>query len=148
MAEKVKADGWKENMSGTCCVNWVVSSMLVKDGEAIKVQQDLRADEEVIEQECGTGRGMKADDSARDKRHGVVVGNFELGECFCDVRCRFGHETRLFNIGRGHYVACDKCRRFVFVGSNLMGSWRDEDRAVWEENCRSIEGYEEVGISE
>ena len=57
MAEKVKADGWKENMSGTCCVNWVVSSMLVKDGEAIKVQQDLRADEEVIEQECGTGRG-------------------------------------------------------------------------------------------
>ena len=145
IVEKLKADGWKENVSEMCCVDWVVSSMLLKSGEIIKVRQDLRPDEDVIEQECGTGRGMKADDSAR-KRHGRVVGNFELGECFCDVRCRYGHETRLFNIGRGHYVACDRCRRFVFVGSNLMSSWRKEDRAVWRENGRSIEGYEEAGV--
>ena len=52
------------------------------------------------------------------------VGNFVLGECFADVKCRHGHETRLFNIGRGHFVACDKCRTYIHVGSNLMSNWR------------------------
>jgi len=73
-----------------------------------------------------------------------VAGNFDLGECFADVRCRHGHVSRLFNIGRGHYVACDTCRTFVFVGSNLMSSWREEQRGTWQRNRDSIEGYEEV----
>ena len=89
---------------------------------------------------------MKADESVRDIKQGAFAGNFDLGECFCDVKCRFGHETRLFNIGRGHYVACDTCRTFVFVGSNLLSSWRLENEDVWRRNSRSIEGYEEVEI--
>ena len=71
-----------------------------------------------------------------------VVGCFLLGECFCDVRCRHGHEVRLFNIGRGHFVACDHCRTFMLVGSNLMGSWREEREDIGRANSESVEGYE------
>jgi len=69
------------------------------------------------------------------------AGNFNLGECFADITCVHGHATRLFNIGRGHYVACDTCRSFVFVGANLMSSWRQENRDVWEDNYGSVKGY-------
>ena len=72
------------------------------------------------------------------------VGNFVLGECFADVKCRHGHETRLFNIGRGHFVACDRCRTYLHVGSNLMSSWRQESEAIWRRNNDSVEGYELV----
>lgn len=72
------------------------------------------------------------------------AGNFELGEWFGDVRCRFGHEVRLFNIRRHHIVACDACRTFVHVGSNLMSSWRRENEEIWERNDASIRGYKEV----
>jgi len=72
------------------------------------------------------------------------VGNFVLGECFADVKCRHGHETRLFNIGRGHFVACDRCRTYLHVGSNLMSTWRQESEAVWQRNNDSVEGYELV----
>ena len=71
-----------------------------------------------------------------------TAGNFLLGDCFCDVRCRHGHETRLFNIGRGHFVACDRCRTFIFVGSNLMSGWRAESEDIWRANSKSVEGYE------
>lgn len=81
---------------------------------------------------------------ATGTRHRAIAGNFALGECFADIRCRHGHETRLFNIGRGHYVACDTCRSFIFVGSNLMSSWRKESEDNWRHNARSIEGYTEV----
>jgi len=47
-------------------------------------------------------------------------GNCDLGECFCDVKCRHGHKTRLCNLGRGHNVACDTCRTYIFVGVNLV----------------------------
>jgi len=71
-----------------------------------------------------------------------AAGNFLLGDCFCEVRCRHGHETRLFNIGRGHFVACDRCHTFVSVGSNLMSSWREESEDIWRANSESVEGYE------
>ena len=70
------------------------------------------------------------------------VGNFLLGAFFGDVRCRHGHKTRLFNIGRGHYVACDECKRYIFVGSNLMSNWRQETKDVWQANYDSVKGYE------
>jgi len=73
-----------------------------------------------------------------------VLGNFCLGTFFGDVKCIQGHETRLFNIGRGHYVACDKCRSYIFVGSNLMSCWRQENKDVWQKNFDSIKGYKEV----
>ena len=72
---------------------------------------------------------------------GNTAGNFDLGKCFCDVRCRHGHPVRLFNIGRCHFAACDTCRTHIHVGSNLMSSWRQETRNIWEENWLSIEGY-------
>lgn len=72
------------------------------------------------------------------------IGNFMLGECFADARCRHGHEVRLFNIGRDHFLACDGCRTYMHVGSNLMSSWRCEDRQVWRRNSDSVEGYEFV----
>ena len=71
----------------------------------------------------------------------AAVGNFAIGDFFADVKCRFGHETRLFNLGRGHYVACDECRSYVFVGSNLMSCWRLENRDIWQKNRDSIKGY-------
>lgn len=71
-----------------------------------------------------------------------AAGNFLLGECFCDVRCRHGHEIRRFNIGRGHFVACDRCRTFTFEGSNLMSGWRTESEDIWLANSKSVEGYE------
>jgi hypothetical protein len=72
------------------------------------------------------------------------VGNFVMGECFADIKCRHGHPTRLFNIGRGHYVACDKCRMYIFVGANLISSWREENEYIWQANYDSVEGYEFV----
>ena len=50
------------------------------------------------------------------------AGNFVLGTWFGEVACIHGHPVRLFNIGRGHFVACDTCRTYVAVGSNLMSS--------------------------
>jgi len=73
-----------------------------------------------------------------------IWGNFDLGTFFGDVKCVHGHETRLFNIGRGHYVACDKCRSYIFVGSNLMSCWRQENEDIWQKNFDSIKGYKEV----
>jgi len=90
---------------------------------------------------------MMADALPLAAERGKVAGNFILGECFCDVRCRHGHETRFFNIGRGHYMACDVCRTFIFLGSNLVSCWRQENEDVWKANNRNIEGYEEVGVA-
>ena len=74
------------------------------------------------------------------------LGNFVLGEFFGDVKCRHGHETRLFNIGRGHYVACDKCRTYIFVGANLMSCWRQENIDIWQANYDSVKGYKFIEI--
>ncbi len=71
----------------------------------------------------------------------TVEGNFETGRCFADVRCALGHAVRLFNLGRGHYVACDICRTYVYVGSNLTSNWRRENKEIWEKNYRSVRGY-------
>jgi len=75
---------------------------------------------------------------------GDIRGNFALGTWFGDVKCTHGHPVRLLNIQRNHIVACDICRAFIHVGSNLMSSWRQENRDVWEENWLSIAGYREV----
>ena len=51
LIQQLKAEGWQEQRSGTCCINGTIGSNLFKDGQVIKVQQDLRPDEELIEQE-------------------------------------------------------------------------------------------------
>ena len=75
----------------------------------------------------------------------TTVGNFVFGSWAGEVRCRYGHEVRLFNIGRGHWVACDTCRTYTFIGSNLWSSWRSENEAIWRANDRSVRRYEWVG---
>ena len=65
-----------------------------------------------------------------------------MGDFFGAVKCRYGHPVRLFNISRGHFVACDECRTYVFVGSNLMSCWREETEDIWRRNSESVEGYE------
>lgn len=50
----------------------------------------------------------------------MQVGNFDMGECFCEVKCIHGHETRLFYIGRAHFAACDTCRMYIWVGKQVM----------------------------
>ena len=88
--------------------------------------------------------GSKTTATVRANASEERLGNFVLGEFFADVKCCHGHEARLFNIGRGHFAACDRCRTFIHVGSNLMSSWRQEDEVVWRRNNDSAEGYELV----
>ncbi|MHC4639348.1 MAG: hypothetical protein ACYTBV_17875 [Planctomycetota bacterium] len=66
---------------------------------------------------------------------------FVFGDFFAEVKCRFGHKVRMFNIDRGHFVACDKCRAYTFVGSKLMSNWQEEDDDTWQKNQDSIKGY-------
>ena len=107
----------------------------------------LKDNGEVLSEE---GRVADNESDATGKAAGNApekcVGNFVLGECFADVRCRHGHETRLFNIGGGHFVACDMCRTYIHVGSNLMSNWRRESEAIWRCNNDSVEGYELVEL--
>jgi len=79
----------------------------------------------------------------KDTKKGAekFLGNFHLGDFFGDVRCRYGHKTRLFNLGRGHYVACDTCRTYIFVGANLMSCWRHENQGIWQRNFDRVKGY-------
>lgn len=71
----------------------------------------------------------------------TLAGNFDMGEYFAEVKCHFGHPTWLFNIGRGHCVACDTCRSYIFVGAYLMSSWRRENNDIWQKNYESVQGY-------
>jgi len=71
----------------------------------------------------------------------ATADNFVLGDFFGDVKCRFGHEVRMFNISRGHFIACDKCKTYIFVGSNLMSSWRQENKDIWRKNSDSVKDY-------
>ena len=73
-----------------------------------------------------------------------IVGNFAMGEWMGEVSCIHSHAVRLFNIGKNHYVACDKCRTYMHVGRNLRSAWRSDDKDEWQRNQDSIEGYKEV----
>ena len=73
-----------------------------------------------------------------------LAGNFDMGTWFGDVKCVHGHPVRLFNINRSHWVACDRCRTYIFVGSNLMSGWRRENEAAWRKNHASVRGYGRV----
>jgi len=80
--------------------------------------------------------------------HGIGDAGAKVGElCRGELRdwgfLRRGEmPARLFNIGRGHFIACDTCRTYIFVGSNLMSSWREEAEDIWRANSASVEGYE------
>ena len=48
---QLKAEGWKEQLSGTNYINGTIGTNLLKDGEVVTVQQELSPDEEFLEQE-------------------------------------------------------------------------------------------------
>jgi hypothetical protein len=90
----------------------------------------------------GHSGSIRDQETAEANASGEVRGNFLLGDVFGVIKCRYGHETRLFNIGRGHFVACDSCRTYIFVGANMMSYWREENEDIWQRNSDSVEGYE------
>lgn len=78
----------------------------------------------------------------------IEVGNFVIGEFWGDVECKNeGHEVRLINIGRSHYAVCDKCKAFIWLGSNLSSSWRYEDEIIWQENANLLEQYKHQDLN-
>ena len=48
---QLKAEGWKEQMSGTNYINGTLGTNLLKDGEVVTIQQEFCPDDEFIEQE-------------------------------------------------------------------------------------------------
>ncbi|MCY2953927.1 MAG: hypothetical protein NTU53_18450 [Planctomycetota bacterium] len=81
----------------------------------------------------------------RKQSSGVQLGNSNMGERFCEVKCGHGPESRLFNIGRAHFVACDACRTYIWVGSSLMSGWRQASEGIWRRKKRSIRSYQRSG---
>ena len=83
----------------------------------------------------------KMEQHVPEAKKALTAGNFDMGTWFGEVRCVHGHPVRLFNIGRGHWVACDKCRTCIHVSSNVMSGWRRENKAIWRNNNISLRGY-------
>jgi len=55
-----------------------------------------------------------------------------------------GHENYYLNVGRKHWMVCEKCRIKWLIGENLFSSWRQESADVWQRNAETIKEYEEV----
>jgi len=51
LIEKLKSEGWKEQVSGTIYINGTLATNLLRGGEVITIQQSLFPEEEFIEQE-------------------------------------------------------------------------------------------------
>ena len=51
LIEKLKSEGWKEQVSGTIYINGTLATNLFRNGEVITIQQSLFPEEEFIEQE-------------------------------------------------------------------------------------------------
>ncbi|MFC1762841.1 hypothetical protein ACFL6U_12280 [Planctomycetota bacterium] len=74
-----------------------------------------------------------------------TVGNFRFGEWIGEAECRHGHKIRFFNVGCDHFIACDNCRTFMHVGSNVRSGYWAEDKAAWKKNHDSVQGYKLIG---
>ena len=96
---------------------------------------------EMSKTQCGPGR-IRDQETAEANASGEVRGNFVLGDVFGVVRCRYGHEIRVFNTRRAHFAACDRCRTYIWLGANMMSCWREESEDIWQRNSGSVEGYE------
>ena len=51
------------------------------------------------------------------------------------------HENCYRNIGRSHWMVCDKCKIKWFMGENLFSSWRSESEEIWKANAEGIADY-------
>ncbi len=51
LIERLKSEGWKEQISGTIYLNGSLGTNLLRNGEVVTIQQEFLPDEEFIEQE-------------------------------------------------------------------------------------------------
>ena len=51
LIEKLKSEGWKEQVSGTICSNGTIATNLLKNSEVVTIIQQFFPDDEFIEQE-------------------------------------------------------------------------------------------------
>jgi len=56
------------------------------------------------------------------------------------------HENYYLNVGRRHWMVCDKCKITWFIGANLFSSWRQQNKAIWRKNAEIIMEYTEIDI--
>lgn len=54
------------------------------------------------------------------------------------------HKNYYLNIGRGHWVVCDKCRIKWFIDANLFSSWRRQTEDAWQANDEKVREYREI----
>ena len=54
------------------------------------------------------------------------------------------HENYYLNIGREHWMVCDKCRLKWFIGANLFSSWRHQNKDVWVANKKKLRLYRDI----
>ena len=80
------------------------------------------------------------------KQHKLFkVGNFIFKDDAFAPECQCGKEVYYLNIGRNHFWVCDNCKKYTHFGSNLLSSWRNEDKKIWEKNKKKLNTYEMVG---
>ena len=59
-----------------------------------------------------------------------------LGACpYC------GQNSGLLNVGRDHWVICDRHKTKWLYGSNLFSIWRYEDEEIWQRNRFKLSEY-------
>jgi small GTP-binding protein len=75
-------------------------------------------------------KGMDLGETTKKKND-----NDPFGTCLC------GREGKYFNIGKGHWFYCDKCKTKWLAGINLFSSWMEENNKVWEENSKKYKDY-------
>lgn len=56
LIERLKSEGWKEQVSGTIYSNGTVATNLLKNSEVVTIMQQFFPDEEFIEQEWPGGQ--------------------------------------------------------------------------------------------
>ncbi len=54
IVERLKADGWQEQLAGMTYVNGTLGTNLLKNGQVITIQQEFYPDEEFLKQEWPT----------------------------------------------------------------------------------------------
>lgn len=84
---------------------------------------------------------MKHTDNKKPKN------NFVTGESQFDITCVHGHETRLFNLGKEQYFACDQCKTVTPVGS-LLSTWQFENEEIWDANYEEVKNYRYIDRAE
>jgi hypothetical protein len=72
----------------------------------------------------------------------VLVGNFDItGHAMAGKCVKKGHKAYRMNVGRSHFLVCDGCKTYIFIGENLSSDWRSENKRLWKRNAKKLEKY-------